>query len=499
MSFLYPQVFLLFLALLYIYQKSKTISPLFLSISLIILALSRPVLVDQKNSQHIDSKEFIIALDISQSMRATDLVPSRVDVAKKMIREMLNQNSKDSFALFAFTTNALILSPFSTDHQILLSALESLNMRDVLTRSTNITNLLKKVAKLKTSTKNLIIFSDGADELDLKEAKEITQKNGIKIYAVALATKKGTTIKDEYGKLIRDKDNHLVITRLNPAFRDLSLSSGGEFFEWDEFDNSLDFIDSQKSSKKSSVGYVELFYIPLLLALVLFLLHYIKLLKKVLLLLPFLATFSEAGVLDWYYIEKASSSYSEKNYKDAIVYFQRVSHKTMQSELNLANSYYQNHSYKKAYNIYKNLNSSNKDIKKVIYYKMANCEVKLKKYDKAKNHYVDALSFGEDRDIAYNLYKIINLHTSRRDFPAAKTKEQNDKNTPQGKNNTKNQKKKSKGSGKNQGSKSATSNSNTQEKKRSSSSSSSGTFSHPLGYKAYDTINKGYIDEKKPW
>ena len=131
---------------------------------------------------------------------------------------------------------------------------------------------------------------------------------------------------------------------------------------------------------------------------------------------------------------------------------------------------------------------------------MANCEVQLKYYDKAKLHYKEALAFGYDKDISSNLYNIINKHSSRRDFPASKTKEQNNKNRPQGKNSTKNQKKNSNGSRNNQGSKSATATSNRKNQKRdSSSSSTNGTFSHPLGYKAYDTINKGYVDEKKPW
>jgi Ca-activated chloride channel family protein len=499
MSFLYPQVLLLLLVLFYIYKKSNKATPLLISILFMVIALSRPVIKDISTSD-INSKEFIIALDISQSMRATDLSPTRLDLAKKMIREILGKNQKDSFALFAFTTNALILSPFSTDHQILLNALNSLDLKDVLTKSTDITNLLKKVSKLKSRSKNLLIFSDGADERDFKEAKQIAQEYDIKIYAIALATKKGTTIKDEYGKLIKDENNHLVITRLNPALKDLAILSGGDFFEYDKLDSSLGFVDTNRLSSKDRSTYVDLFYIPLLFALILFLLHFIKLPKKVLLLLPFLSTFSDAGILDWYYIDKAKTSYEDKRYKEAINYYQDISHKTMQSELNLANSYYQNHSYKKSYNIYKNLKTSDKRIKKLLLYKMANCEAHLKYYDKAKKHYREALAFGDDKDIKYNLYHIINKHTSRRDFPASKTKEQNDKSTPEGKNSTKNQKKGSNGSRNNQGSKSSTTTSNTKKQKRDSGkSTSSSTFSHPLGYKAYDTINKGYIDEKKPW
>ena len=500
MSFVYPQVLLLLLALFYIYKKSSKITPLFVSILFMVVALSRPIIKDLNTSNVLDSKEFIIALDISQSMRATDLKPSRLNLAKKIIKESLDKNQKDRFALFAFTTNALILSPFSTDHQILLNALNSLNLKDVLTKSTNLTNLLKKVSKLKSSSKNLLIFSDGGDERDLEKAKQIAQKNSIKIYGIALGTKEGTTIKDEYEKLIKDENNRLVITRLNPAFKDLCFSSGGDFFEIDEFDYTLGFVDENQLSSKKRSEYVELFYIPLLFALALFLLHFIKLPYRVLLLLPFLSTFSDAGVLDWYYIDKARSMYEDKNYKEAINYYQDISHKTMQSELNLANSYYQNQSFKKSYNIYKNLTSSDKKIKKLLLYKMANCEVQLKYYDKAKLHYKEALAFGYDKDISSNLYNIINKHSSRRDFPASKTKEQNNKNRPQGKNSTKNQKKNSNGSRNNQGSKSATATSNRKNQKRdSSSSSTSGTFSHPLGYKAYDTINKGYVDEKKPW
>jgi Ca-activated chloride channel family protein len=483
MTLLYPQVLVLFLALLWLYQSTnKRAIKLYISLAFMIIALTRPVVINQQNNESIKAKDLIIALDVSSSMNADDIKPTRLNVAKKLIGKILETNKQDRFSLFAFTTNPLILSPSTTDHQLLISAIDSLKVDNILTHGTNLQNLLNRISVLKIPQKNLLLFSDGGDSFDIEQLLDICQENGIHIFAIGTATNKGATLKDSYGKKIKDTKKNLVISRLNPQLKDLAQQSGGEFFKIDDFDFLLGFIEQERFSKKQNRSFSELFWIPLLIGVILFWINFVKIPKKILLLIPFLSLHSDANLLDWYYIDKANDYYHQHKYKEAVENFSMIEHKTMQSQLNLANSYYQLESYKKARSIYKNLKSTDKRVKKIIFYKLGNCEAKLKKYKKAREYYKKALSFGKDNEILYNLRLIsFKKDKNRRDFPAFHSKDKAKEDTPQGS--------KSKKSKPKQDSKT----------KKTEAKVVKPSFKRPLGFKAYELINKGYIDEKQPW
>ena len=489
MTFLYPQFFILFLVLFWLYNRRYKM--LYISLALVILSLTRPVLTEQKIDAKIDAKDIVIALDVSYSMRADDIKPTRLQRAKESIEKILKENKKDRFSLFAFTINPLILSPSTTDHRLLISALYSLKEQNILSHGTDFETLFSRISKIKTPIKNVLLFSDGGDLKDIDVPKDL------RIFAVSCATKKGAKLKDDYGKNIKDEHGNLVISRLNPNLKKLAEMSGGSFVSLDEVDSSLSFIDKDFESKKEKVGYVELFWIPLFVASVLFLLFFIKVPKKVLAIVPFLALSSEAGLLDWYYVSKANDSYSKGLYKEASKNFEKIEHKTMQSQVNLANSYYQAGSYKNAKAIYLALSSTNPELKKLIFYKLGNCFVKLEEYDRARSYYLKALSFGDDEDVEYNLKLIESKkQKQRRDFAAIKSEDKEKKNSPKGSKKQKPNKSGGKSNSKTgMGSKGA----GVSSKNKSSSKAQQSKLTRPIGFKAYELINRGYIDEKTPW
>jgi Ca-activated chloride channel family protein len=484
----------MFLALFWIFsqQKSNKNHMFYIAVFFMIAALSRPVLLEQKTKEVLYAKDIIIALDVSYSMRADDIKPSRLDRAKELISDVLKANKNDKFSLFAFTTNPLILTPATTDHKLLLAALNSLKVENILTHGTDFKTLFTRINKIKLPQKNLLLFSDGGDILDFDIPKDL------RIFAVGMATAKGGMLIDDYGKKLKDSRGDLIISKLNPNLKLLAQKSGGDFFSYDELDISLDFIEQKELSQKEKKGYIELFWIPLLLAVILFFFSFVKIPKKFLLLLPFLGIKSEAGLLDWYYINEANINYKEASYKEAAQNFEKIRHKTMQSQLNLANSYYQAGNFKKAKSIYKSLKTTTPKFKKIIFFKLGNCSAKLKEYDIAREYYQKALCFGYDEEIMYNLKFISKKEQrQRRDFPAFKSEDKAKDDTPQGSDKKQNDKSGTKKSTKTGvGSKSQGSSSNTKSDIKSVKSSK---LTRPLGYKAYELINKGYIDEKNPW
>ncbi len=122
MILLYPYFLWLLipLAVLFFTQKHKyLISTVHLFIlALLVLTLSRPAIDEGVQESKIDAKDIIIAVDVSFSMQATDIKPNRYDFSKQTIEAFLTQNAKDNMMLIAFTTNPLLLSPPTTDHQL---------------------------------------------------------------------------------------------------------------------------------------------------------------------------------------------------------------------------------------------------------------------------------------------------------------------------------------------------------------------------------------------
>ena len=459
MSILYPQVFILFFTL-FIFRKPRL---LILSLAIMIVALSRPILTEITQKENLQGKEFIIALDVSYSMRATDILPTRLQRAKEIIKRIIKENPNDRFTLFAFTTNPLILCPSTSDHQLLLSALDSLKVNNILTHGTSLQNLFKRVDKLNMAEKNLILLSDGGEEY-------MVEYFDINLFTIAMASQKGSILKDSYGQTIKDSKGNLIVTKRNPLLEKIST----KIFTHDSMDFSLDFVTQKTLSQKDKQGYYELFWIPLLLSLMLFFLYYVKIPKKILALIPFFTLSGDAGILDWYYIQEAQKSYHDKQYKRAVESYEKVQHKTIQSQMNLANAYYQGGAYTKAKTIYNSLKSSNPSLKKNLLFKLGNCAVKLEDYESARGYYHDALVFGEDPDILYNL-KYIAGKKPPKDLSPKKSGDEKEKV------------------------KSANASAKAKESKKGANTSASSELSRPLGFKAYELINKGYIDEKKPW
>ena len=506
MNFFYPQFFLLLFLLFWLKRERPTLKQknckrshysnknlLLLSLIFAIIALSRPVLLERVQKERLETKEIIIALDISYSMQADDLKPTRLSRAKEAIKEIVMKNQNSSFSLFAFTTNPLILSPPTTDHLILISALESINEEFILTHGTSLENLINHIASLKYKTKNLLIFTDGGDEKNLLSLKKIAIENGINLFIVGVATKNGTLLHDKYGENIKDEKGHIVITRLNPILKDL-----GEYADIDSANTIISKIEQTNNQTKERVTIQELFWIPLIIAMLFFLFAFVSIPKKLLLLLPFLGISSNAYILDWYYISQAKEASLSKDYQKAITTLEKIEPSLLQ-QLHLAHNYYKATKYNMALNIYNNLQTTNKNLKKIILFSKANTLAKIGDFQSARDNYILALHLEEDKDIYHNLAIVLKeMKNKKQDLPnpfKKKLHKIQKKRASKENNNNKGNSKKSNLSGESSQGLSAKS----EKKQEKKSGASTTSQSRPLSYKAYSLINKGYINEKNPW
>jgi Ca-activated chloride channel family protein len=380
----------------------------------LVVALARPVVHYKPTSQDIAISSVVMALDISYSMRAKDIKPSRLQASKAIIKEFLTINPRDQVALIGFTTNALMLSPLTQDHRVVNMALDSLNQKHIITKGTNLKKLIQKVALFPKEVKVVVILSDGGDEPIDSEVITMAQEHNIKIIAVAMATTQGASIENEEG-VLRDKKGNIVISRLNPALRELAVATGGEYIPYSynvatQINEYIQNLNQDKIIASQSIqSYYDLYYILVFIALVLLLHAYTTIHLKVVALLALMGINLNAGVIDNYYLSKASHYFEEGEYNQSIKTLQSIDELSMQSLMLQANNYYKLEQYKRAKALYRQIKTTNPTLKHQLYHNLGNCEAKLNYYDRAKNYYIKALQLMESNETMHNLEIVMHL------------------------------------------------------------------------------------------
>lgn len=515
MTLLNPWVLFGLVPLYFIYKKhisieaKRQIHLLYLALFFMIVAASRPALTHNVVNQKFNAENYIVALDASYSMQANDLKPSRYTLAKKAIKKLLKLHPKDRFTLFAFTSNALLISPPTTDTTLGIQALDSLNPNYILTKSTSLLHLFKTVSKISQQKKKLIIFSDGGDEHDLGRLVSLLKKNNITPYMVATATHKGAVLKKD-GKYIKDTHAVLVVSRINPMLKDLVNASNGKYYELTSLNiiNKLSDDLREDTDKKDRIikvqSYQELFTIPLVIALFLYFIAVTKIHQLYiflpLILLPYKAN---AALLDFYHLTNANKNFKQKQYHQSALDFSKIEPSVV-SYYNIATAYYKAGEYKNALRYFTQIKTAHKNIKQAILYDIANCAVHLKKYDAAKDYYIRALALGEDKDALYNLRLLQKqkLKTSK-NIAKKESHKQSHKQKQKTKQKEKKSQSKSKGaSSSNRKSIQSTNGQGGNKKKQKTVSlikQKNKQNKYKMAYKAYEIINKGYANEKEPW
>jgi Ca-activated chloride channel family protein len=511
MTLLFPSFLWLLLPLvLLLWSSRRKLIPMLhlIVLMLIVIALSRPVQEEALQESSIKARDIVIALDVSYSMMADDISPSRYAFAKETIAALLEANPADNIMLIAFTTNPLLLSPPTTDHALIKIALQNLNPEFILTKGTSLEKLFKKLAVMKSGNKNLILITDGGEEEGLEKLTTQIDNADISLTVLALGSSQGTTIKNKDGSLLKDEEGNLVISRINPLLKTLSAAVSGEYITAsssakataEKLDEALqNNEDAKQHIKKKQHHYRELYQFPLGVATLLFLMVHTRAIKYLLIFFTLLGVQTQASMFDTYHLNRAYQSYKGSDFNETHKALKQIKVPSLQSQMALANTYYKQRAFKQAITLYKSIRTTSPDTKQQLYYNIANAYAMLEAYDKAKIYYTKALQLGEDEDAAYNL-KIVALlsdkksaelgiaHPKSQDASSSKSESQESD-----KDETKSEDEPSSGSGGGGESQAQ------EEQEKSKLISDENSEQHPLGSKVYELINEGYIREKQPW
>ncbi len=192
-----------------------------LILTLLILIVARPQIGNKiANNTSREGIEVIMALDISNSMLATDVVPSRLDKSKLMVEGLMNKFTKNKLGLIVFAGDAFVQLPITSDYVSAKMFLDNINPSLIGAQGTDIgkaINLAMHSFTPNTQTgKAIVVITDGEDNEGGAEAMaKQAQEKGIKVFILGIGSTQGTTIPMPNGEDLRDANGNIVKTHLN--------------------------------------------------------------------------------------------------------------------------------------------------------------------------------------------------------------------------------------------------------------------------------------------
>ncbi|HLT71979.1 MAG TPA: VWA domain-containing protein [Cyclobacteriaceae bacterium] len=217
---------------------------------LLIFALLGPSFGDSKKEVKSVGKDIMICVDLSKSMDAFDIQPTRLEKVKFELKKIVRAFNSDRIGLIIFSSEAFMQCPLTFDQNALNLFIETMNTGLVPPSGTDfgpplemaITKIQSDEGTNVTQTKSkvLILISDGEDfgEETSKIAREIENK-GIKLFTLGIGTEEGGRIQAS-GGYKKDRQGNIVISKLNSrALRSLASQTGGQYFEVNDSRNDV--------------------------------------------------------------------------------------------------------------------------------------------------------------------------------------------------------------------------------------------------------------------
>ena len=209
-----------------------------LTLALIITAMARPRTVDvSTQSSSTQGIDIVMAIDVSASMLARDLKPTRLDATKSVAEEFIKGRPGDRIGLVVYAGESFTKTPITSDKSIVLDALAGIEYNNVLQNGTAIgSGLATSVNRIKDSdaeSKVIILLTDGVNNagfIDPSTASELAVEFGIKVYTIGVGSN-GMALSPmgilpngrfQYGNVQVEIDEKLL--------QEIATTTGGKYF-----------------------------------------------------------------------------------------------------------------------------------------------------------------------------------------------------------------------------------------------------------------------------
>lgn len=210
------------------------IALLTLAAGFMVLALARPQTGSKLRTVESQGREIVLVVDVSNSMLAEDVSPSRMDRTRYAITRLVERMNNDRIGIVAFADEAEVLLPITGDYKMAESITKRLSPDLIAEQGTDISKALE-VALLSftrstqsSKSRVVILITDGEAHDDSCEAAiEQAKAEGAIICAIGIGTPEGIPLKIN-GEIMEDGDGKMVVTKLGePLLQQLAEATGG--------------------------------------------------------------------------------------------------------------------------------------------------------------------------------------------------------------------------------------------------------------------------------
>ncbi|MCW5514852.1 VWA domain-containing protein [Muriicola sp. Z0-33] len=238
------------------FKSSLKLIFVLVGLSLLIVGLVNPKIGTKLETVKREGVDIVFAVDVSKSMLAEDIAPNRLEKAKRLVSEIINQLASDRIGIIAYAGQAFPQLPITTDYGAAKMFLQSMNTNMLSSQGTAINEAIKLASTYyddeDQTNRVLFIVSDGEDhsEGSTIDAVELAVEEGIKIFTLGVGSSKGGPIPIKRNgvveRLKKDAQGEVVITKLNEdVLEEIADNGDGEYINGSNTDEAVEFIKEE--------------------------------------------------------------------------------------------------------------------------------------------------------------------------------------------------------------------------------------------------------------
>ena len=246
-------------------RKNKLLKTAYLLVlSLLILGLARPRLIDNLQETSVSVIDMLLVLDISSSMLADDFPPNRLEAVKKTAGEFIKGRKEDRIGILVFAGESFIQCPLTVDKTVLQSLIKEITIASKEQEGTDIgmaiANGTNRLRNSDVESRVMILLSDGsnnAGEIDPKTAAGLAAEYDIKIYTIGAGTNQSYTRIPGRGLIRNEIDEETL--------KHIANVTGGKFFRATDIEalasiySEIDQLERSEIEVKEFTLYKELY------------------------------------------------------------------------------------------------------------------------------------------------------------------------------------------------------------------------------------------------
>lgn len=207
------------------------------ALALVVVGLAGPQSIHARDTAEVSGIEIMLALDMSRSMEAADIRPTRFRATKAVVKDFIDRRPNDRIGAVVFGRDAYTLLPLTTDREALRTALRGLQLDQIDGRGTAIGNAigvsLNRLKRSRAKSKVIILLTDGesnAGNVSPSQAAELAHAMGVKIFPILMGVSDTAPVQQGtglFGRALFGTASYPV----NPELLEqMAKETGGEFF-----------------------------------------------------------------------------------------------------------------------------------------------------------------------------------------------------------------------------------------------------------------------------